>query len=58
MSNDANAQKRKEQIKKWLVYSGMVLLCLVSFYFIFKPSKEQVLAEQQQIGFNAELPDP
>ena len=58
MSNDANAHKRKEQIKKWLVYSGMVLLCLVSFYFIFKPSKEQVLAEQQQIGFNAELPDP
>ena len=58
MSNDANAQKRKEQIKKWLVYSGMVLLCLVSFYFIFKPSKEQVLAEQQMAGFNTELPDP
>ena len=58
MSNDANALKRKEQIKKILVYGGMVLLCLVSFYFIFKPSKEQVLAEQQQIGFNAELPDP
>lgn len=58
MSNDANVQKRKEQIKKWLVYSGMVLLCLVSFYFIFKPSKEQVLAEQQKVGFNAELPDP
>ena len=58
MSNDANVQKRKEQIKKWLVYSGMVLLCLVSFYFIFKPSKEQVQAEQQKVGFNAELPDP
>ena len=58
MSNDANAQKRKEQIKKWLVYSGMVFLCLVSFYFIFKPSNEQVLAEQQMAGFNAELPDP
>ena len=58
MSNDATAQKRKEQIKKWLVYSGIVLLCLVSFYFIFKPSKEQVLAEQQMEGFNAELPDP
>lgn len=58
MSNDANAQKRKEQIKKILVYGGMVLLCLVSFYFIFKPSKEQVLAEQQMAGFNAELPEP
>ena len=58
MSNDANAQKRKEQIKKILVYGGMVMLCLVSFYFIFKPSKEQVQAEQQKVGFNAELPDP
>ena len=58
MSNDANALKRKEQIKKILVYGGMVMLCLVSFYFIFKPSKEQVQAEQQNVGFNAELPDP
>ena len=58
MSNDANALKRKEQIKKILVYGGMVMLCLVSFYFIFKPSQEQVQAEQQKVGFNAELPDP
>lgn len=58
MSDDANALKRKEQIKKILVYGGMVMLCLVSFYFIFKPSKEQVQAEQQKVGFNAELPDP
>lgn len=58
MSNDANALKRKEQIKKILVYGGMVMLCLVSFYFIFKPSKEQVQAEEQKVGFNAELPDP
>ena len=57
MSNDANAQKRKEQIKKWLIYAGMGLLFLVSLYFIFKPSKEQVMAEQQKAGFNAELPD-
>ena len=58
MSNDANALKRKEQIKKWLIYAGMGLLFLVSMYFIFKPSKEQVHAEQQKVGFNAELPDP
>lgn len=58
MSNDANALKRKEQIKKWFVYGGMVMLCLVSFYFIFKPSKEQVQAEQQNVGLNTQLPDP
>lgn len=58
MSNDANALKRKEQIKKWLIYAGMGLLFLVSMYFIFKPSKEQVQAEHQKVGFNTELPDP
>lgn len=58
MSNDANVLKRKEQIKKWLIYAGMGLLFLVSMYFIFKPSKEQVQAEHQKVGFNAELPDP
>ena len=56
MSNDANALKRKEQIKKILVYGGMVMLCLVSFYFIFKPSKEQVQAEQQKVGFTPNFP--
>ena len=58
MSNDANALKRKEQIKKWLIYAGMGLLFLVSMYFIFKPSKEQVQAEQQNVGLNTQLPDP
>ncbi len=58
MSSDANALKRKEQIKKWLIYAGMGLLFLASLWFIFKPSKEQMRAEQQKAGFNAELPDP
>ena len=53
MSNDANALKRKEQIKKILVYGGMVMLCLVSFYFIFKPVF-QSMANAQSAGF-AEL---
>ena len=58
MSNDANALKRKEQIKKWLIYAGMGLLFLVSMWFIFKPSKEQVQAQQQNAGLNTRLPDP
>lgn len=58
MSNDANALKRNEQIKKWLIYAGMGLLFLASLWFIFKPSKEQMRAKQQKAGFNAELPDP
>ena len=58
MSNDANALKRKEQIKKWLVYSAMAVACIVFIWFIFKPSKEQVQAEQQNVGLNTQLPDP
>jgi len=57
MSNDANAQKRKQQIQKYLIYAGMGLLFIASLWFIFKPSKEDVQA-QQKAGFNAELPDP
>lgn len=58
MSNDANAQKRKQQIQKYLIYAGMGLLFIASLWFIFKPSKEDVQAQQQKAGFNAELPDP
>lgn len=58
MSNDANTQKRKQQIQKYLIYAGMGLLFIASLWFIFKPSKEDVQAQQQKAGFNAELPDP
>ncbi len=50
MSNDANALKRKEQIKKWLIYAGMGLLFLASLWFIFKPSKEMAANLGQNLG--------
>ena len=58
MNKGANALKRKEQIKKWLVYSVMAVACAVFVWFIFKPSKKQVQTEQQNAGLNTRLPDP
>lgn len=50
MSKNANDLKKKEQVKKWLVYSAMVIACAVFVWFIFKPSKKQLQTEQQNTG--------
>ena len=58
MSKNANDLKKKEQVKKWLVYSAMVIACAVFVWFIFKPSKKQLQTEQQNTGLNTQLPTP
>ena len=58
MSKNANDLKKKEQVKKWLVYSAMVIACAVFVWFIFKPSKKQLQTEQQNTGLNTQLPAP
>lgn len=58
MSKNANDLKKKEQVKKWLVYSAMVIACAVFVLFIFKPSKKQLQTEQQNTGLNTQLPAP
>ena len=58
MSKNANDLKKKEQVKKWLVYSVMAVACAVFVWFIFKPSKKQLQTEQQNTGLNTQLPAP
>ena len=58
MSKNANDLKKKEQVKKWLVYSAMVIACAVFVWLIFKPSKKQLQTEQQNTGLNTQLPAP
>ena len=58
MSKNANDLKKKEQVKKWLVYSVMAVACAVFVWFIFKPSKKQLQTEQQNTGLNTQLPSP
>ena len=40
MSNDANTLKKRQEIKKYLVYAGMFLLFIGCMWWIFAPSKE------------------
>lgn len=56
MGNDV--KKRKEQIKKYLVYSVMCIACVVCLWLIFKPSKECQGTRHHNVGLNTELPSP
>ena len=58
MSNDANTLKKRQEIKKYLVYAGMFLLFIGCMWWIFAPSKEDRQEETKKAGFNTELPDP
>ncbi len=58
MSNDANKLKKRQEIKKYLVYAGMFLLFIGCMWWIFAPSKEDRQEETKKAGFNTELPDP
>jgi conjugative transposon TraM protein len=58
MSNDANKLKKRQEIRKYLVYAGMFLLFIGCMWWIFTPSKEDRQEEARKAGFNTELPDP
>lgn len=58
MSNDANKLKKRQEIRKYLVYAGMFLLFIGCMWWIFAPSKEDRQEEARKAGFNTELPDP
>lgn len=55
MSNDANTLKKRQEIKKYLVYAGMFLLFIGCMWWIFAPSKEDRQEETKKAGFNTEL---
>lgn len=58
MSNDANKLRKRQEIRKYLVFAGMFLLFVGCMWLIFAPSKEERLKEERNAGFNSELPDP
>lgn len=58
MSNDANKLRKRQEIRKYLVFAGMFLLFIGCMWLIFAPSKEKRLKEERNAGFNSELPDP
>ena len=47
---------KKQTLKKYGVFVGMVAVFCISMWFIFKPSVADI--EKQQTGVNADVPDP
>lgn len=58
MSNDANKLKKRQEIRKYLVFAGMFLLFIGCMWWIFAPSEKDRQEKEKNAGFNTELPDP
>lgn len=57
MGTDKNkglSPQRREQVKKWLIFSGLGLIFALSMWFIFKPSEGKEASEQ--LGLNDVVP--
>ncbi len=58
MSSDAEKLKRRQAVKKYLVFALMFLVFAACMWFIFAPSDSERAEKEKQEGFNTELPDP
>lgn len=58
MSNDAEKLKRRQALKKYMVFALMFLVFAACMWFIFAPSYSDRAEKDRQDGFNTELPDP
>lgn len=57
MGTDKNkglSLQKREQVKKWLIFSGLGLIFALSMWFIFKPSEGKEASEQ--LGLNDVVP--
>lgn len=53
-----NNMEQKQKLKKYLVFAIMFLVFGVCMWWIFAPSGSDKEAQQQGVGFNADIPDP
>lgn len=58
MTQEANKLKRKQDLKKYLVFALMFAVFAGSLWLIFAPSEKEKKEQEQSGGFNTELPDP
>lgn len=58
MSSDAEKLKRRQAVKKYLVFALMFIVFAACMWFIFAPSDSDSAEKERQEGFNTELPDP
>lgn len=53
-----NNMEQKQKLRKYLVFAIMFLAFGVCMWWIFAPSRSDKEAQQQGVGFNADIPDP
>lgn len=58
MTQETNKLKRKQDLKKYLVFALMFAVFAGSLWLIFAPSEKEKKEQEQSGGFNTELPDP
>ena len=58
MTQQKSNIEQKQKLKKYLVFAIMFLVFGVCMWWIFAPSKSDKEAQQQGVGFNADIPDP
>jgi len=58
MKSDAGKLKQRQAVKKYLVFALMFFVFAACMWFTFAPSESDRAADEQQKGFNTELPDP
>lgn len=56
MEEKKKKNQQKEQLKKYVVFTIMTLVCLAFLWWIFKPSAKE--KENVPAGLNTEVPDP
>jgi conjugative transposon TraM protein len=50
--------EQKQKFKKYAVFALMSIICAGSIYLIFAPSADEKAKQEQQAGFNADIPLP
>ena len=58
MSNDAKQLRKRQEIRKYLVFVAMFLLFAGCMWLIFAPSGKDRQEKERNAGFNSELPGP
>lgn len=58
MTPQTNKDSQKQKLKKYLVFTVMIAVFIACLWLIFAPSAADKEAEQQGVGFNADIPDP
>lgn len=58
MTQQNNNTGQKQKLKKYLIFAVMFLAFAVCMWWIFAPSDSDKEAQQQGVGFNADIPDP